>query len=168
MPSSQIVFGVILVIVLVAMAAFFIWRQWRTLASIRAPNILPVEERHYLRNQAWLRLACSALMLLLAGLLAAHFVLEEPASQLVATGEANRAKGETRPLDPSEEQFLSFYLTFWGIILLVVLAIICLAGIDFFIIRRFGMQQYRKIQADRRAMIEGELARLRSQRNGHN
>jgi hypothetical protein len=47
------------------------------------------------------------------------------------------------------------------------LAIIILAALDFFAIRRFGQRQYRKIQAERRAMIEGELTRLRSQRNGH-
>jgi hypothetical protein len=46
--------------------------------------------------------------------------------------------------------------------------VIGLAAADFFAIRRYGRQQYRQIQEGRRAMIEGELARLRSQRNGHN
>jgi hypothetical protein len=33
--------------------------------------------------------------------------------------------------------------------------------------RRYGRRQYRQIQADRRVMIEGVLARIRSQRNGY-
>ena len=80
---------------------------------------------------------------------------------------ANACAGEKRPLDPNEQQFVDFYRNFWAIVLLVLLAIICLAAVDYFAIRRFGKHQYRKIQADRRAMIEGELTRLRSQRNGH-
>jgi hypothetical protein len=52
-------------------------------------------------------------------------------------------------------------------VLILLMSIIFLAAIDFFAIRRFGLRHYRQIQADRRAMIEGELTRIRSQRNGH-
>ena len=68
---------------------------------------------------------------------------------------------------PAEEEFTRIYAIYWGIVLLLLLAIVILAGIDFFAIRRFGLRHYRQIQADRRAMIEGELSRIRSQRNGH-
>ena len=167
METSQVVFGVTLVVVLVAMAGYFAWRQGRTLQSLRDTPDMPAEERRYLRNQAWRRLVCSGLMVVLAILLAAHFSLEGPVNELVAKGEANRAAGEKRPLDANEKQFVDFYRNFWALVLLVLLAIICLAAVDYFAIRRFGKHQYRKIQADRRAMIEGELTRLRSQRNGH-
>ncbi len=99
----------------------------------------------------------------MAGLLAGHFVLEDPARNLIE----NRQLGEKREFNPEEQQFVKLYSTYWLITLLVLLAIIILAGIDFFAIRRYGQRHYRQIQADRRTMIENQLARLRSQRNGH-
>jgi hypothetical protein len=163
----QIIFGISLVIVLVAMAGYFSWRQLQSLSTVRRPNDLSPEDRRYVVRQAWRRLAGSLLMLVLAVLLAVHFFLEGPASQIVAQGEADKAKQVRRPLDLSQLQFLIFYRNFWGTVLLLLLAIIFLAGWDYFAIRRFGLRHYRRIQQDRRTMIENELARLRSQRNGH-
>ena len=50
---------------------------------------------------------------------------------------------------------------------LVLLTLVCLAFFDLFAIRRFGRRHYRQIQDDRRAMIERQVALLRTQRNGH-
>jgi hypothetical protein len=72
------------------------------------------------------------------------------------------------PPTPEQEQFVRLYSLYWIVFLLVLLAVVLLAGVDFFAIRSYGQRQLRRIRADRRAMLEGELARLRSQRNGHN
>ena len=47
------------------------------------------------------------------------------------------------------------------------MAVIFLAALDFWATRRYGLHQHRKIIADRRAMIEREVSRLRQERNGH-
>jgi H+/gluconate symporter-like permease len=165
---GQIVVGILLVAALVVMGSYFAWRQLQLLGTLRRAADLSAEDRSYTVRQAWRRLTGSVLMLVLAMFLAVHFFLEGPASEIVAQGEAAR-KQQIRPqLDPSQLQFLNFYRNFWIIVLLLLLAIILLAGWDYLAIRRFGLRHYRRIQQDRRAMIENELSRLRSQRNGHN
>jgi ABC-type Fe3+ transport system permease subunit len=163
----QIVFGVVIIIVLLAMAIFFAWRQGKTLRGLHYATEQDEDERRYLRRQAWRRLICSALMVVLAVLLAASFFLEDAASKLVREGESNQQQGIKRPLQAEEQRFLNLYQEFWGVACLVLFLIIVIAGIDYMAIRRYGDRQYRQIQADRKAMIESELARLRSQRNGH-
>jgi hypothetical protein len=167
---KQTVFGISLVVVLVAMACYFGWQGLQGLRGLRQSSDLSPEDRRYVRNQAARRLVGSVLMLVLAGLLAAAFVLEGPANMLSEERERQAALngGEKPALDPSQREFWDLYGKHWLIILLVLFAIIVLAGWDYFAIRRFGQRHYRQIQHDRRAMIENELARLRSQRNGHN
>jgi hypothetical protein len=165
--TTQIVFGVALIVVLVGIAGYFAWRQWRTLRSLRGEHNLSPEDFTYTRRQAWRRLLGSLLMVLLAVLLGISFLLEGPANELVRQGEANQAQGVTRQLSPEQAHFFNVYRTFWLIFLLLLLAMIVLAAIDYFAIRRYGQRHYRQIQEDRRAMIEGELTRLRSRRNGH-
>ena len=166
MDGTQIAFGVVLIIALVGLSAFVIYRQVGVLRGLRLQPDLPPDDRKYIHNQAWRRLVCSGLMLALAVMLGASFFLEDPAAALVAEGQANREKGETRPLDPEQKQFFDLYRYFWGGVLLLLMAIIFLAALDFFAIRRFGLRHYRQIQEGRRTMIQNELARIRSQRNG--
>ncbi len=154
----QIVFGVGLVIVLLALAGFFAWRQWETLRRLHLSTDLPADERRYTRNQAWRRLVCCGLMVVMAALLAISFVLEGPASEVVR---------QKQPLNPEQQKFFNFYARYWLVTLLVLMGMIALAAADLFAIRRYGRRQYRQIQEDRRAMIKEELARLRSRRNGH-
>jgi len=165
---TQLIFGVLLVIVLLGMAGYYGWRQVQALRDMRrGGDNLPVEDRRYARNMAWRRLLGSVLMLLFAGLLIGSFTLEEPAKELGEQGEAALANGEE--FVPSQEQsdFRDFYVKYWIVALLVLLAIVTLAALDFFAIRRFGRRHYRQIQEDRRAMIEREVSRLRGQRNGY-
>jgi hypothetical protein len=167
MQTGQIVFAVALVIALVGVAAFFLWRQWRTFRELRAGPELPPEERAYLRNQAWRRLASSVLMLLLAGLLAMHFVLEPATNELLARDQAQVEQGKKPEHTEADRRLINLYGAFWVLVLLVLLAVITLAAFDYFAIHRYARQQYSKIREGRRAMIEEQLARLRSQRNGH-
>jgi hypothetical protein len=164
---TQIFFGVSLVVVLTGAAGYFIWRQIHTLRGLSQPSDLSDEDRRYVYFQVWRRLAGSALMLVLAILLATSFILEEQADKLVEQGQAAKERREAPKLDPSQVQFVNFYGRYWGIFLIIVLALIVLAGWDCLAIRRYGQRHYRQLQEDRKTMIENELARLRSQRNGH-
>ena len=51
-------------------------------------------------------------------------------------------------------------------LLLVLMAILIVAAVDLLATRSYVIRQFRQIQADRRAMIEHQAARLRHQRNG--
>jgi hypothetical protein len=163
--SHQVIFGALLIVILLGISCYFAWRQGRVLASLQSDD-LPAADRIYLRRQAWIRLMCSGLMVVLAIMLATSFFLEEPAGSLVDQGELKREKGEIGPMDPEQRRFFDVYSLFWGFVLLVLLGIIALAAADFFAIRRYGVRQYRQIQQERKAMIENELARIRSQKNG--
>jgi hypothetical protein len=163
---NQIALTSVLIVVLTSLAAFSAWRQWQTLQKLKGETDLSAEDRRFEQQKVRRRLWCAGLMVLLAGLLAVSFVLEEPANQLVAQGEAAHARGHEQPLDPEQQRFLHLYSSFWIITLLVLLGIIVLAGLDLLAIRRYGIRHLRQIQADRRAMIEDQIARARSQRNG--
>jgi hypothetical protein len=165
---NQIVFTSLLIVILLGLAGFSIWRQWQTRQGLHGEINLSLEDRLFVQRQVRRRLACAALMVLLAGLLSLSFVLEGPANQLVDQGEKARARGDEPPeLAPEQERFLHLWSGFWIVALLVLLGIIVLAGLDLRAIRRYGQRHLRQIQADRRAMIEHEIARVRSQRNGH-
>ena len=51
-------------------------------------------------------------------------------------------------------------------ILLLLGGIVTLAGIDFMATRRYALAQLRKIQTDRRAMLERQITRWREERDG--
>jgi hypothetical protein len=167
MEPGQIAFAATLVVMLVGVAGFFLWRQWHTFRRLRTEHDLSFEDRIYLRNQAWRRLVCSVIMLILAGFLIVHFALEPPTNELIARDQAQRDSGKTPEHTEAERQLVHVYGVFWGLFLLGLLSIITLAGFDYFAIRSYARRQYSKIREGRRLMIEEQLARLRSQRNGH-
>jgi hypothetical protein len=159
--QTEIASGALLVAVLLGMAVFFMWRQWRALRADSNEN-QPSEDRRYSRMQAWRRLTCSLLMLVLAGLLVIWLSSYGGAVQDLV----DQGKGENE-LEPGQRRLLGESLTLVNLMLMVLLAIIALAGWDLLAIRRYGRRHLRQIQADRRAMIEDQIARVRSQRNGH-
>jgi hypothetical protein len=167
MEPGQIAFATVLVIVLVGVAVFFLWRQWLTFRQLRYGTDLSPEDRTFLRNQAWRRLVSSMLMLVLAGLLAFHFVLERPINELLARDQAQLEQGKAPEQTDARRQLVNVYGAFWGLFLLALLSVIALAGFDYLAIRNYARRQYAKIREGRRVMIEEQIARLRSQRNGH-
>jgi uncharacterized membrane protein YfcA len=165
--TTQILSTVLLIVVLVGLAGYYAWRQVQTLRGLRHADTLAPEDRSYLRNQAWRRLACSALMVVFAVLLGGSFAIEERAQDLVNVGEEAQARNERPDLDPGQKHFFRFYTLYWVAALLVLLGMMGTALFDILAIRRFGQRHFRKLQADRRAMIERQAARLREGRNGH-
>jgi hypothetical protein len=163
---TQIVFGAALVVVLLFVALLYGVRQIVALRRMRLPEELPPGEWNYQRSQARRRLVMSFLLLVLAVMLAVALIyLENPAEQLKQTLEQ---QGEEKPLDPEQRGFARLYAIFWIIFLLVLMAVVLLAALDFWATRRYGIRLHRKLIADRRDMIEREVSRLRQERNGHN
>jgi hypothetical protein len=138
------------------------------LRELRQDPDLPEEESRYERGLALRRLVSCALLLLLALLLVGALVfLEEPAQRLAEEVKAQRDQGIDKVFAPEEKLFLRIYGWYWIAFLLILLAVVILAAFDLWAVRFYGRQQLGRIQADRRAMIEEELGRIRQERNGH-
>jgi hypothetical protein len=162
--APEILFAAVLIVVLLGLAGYYAWRQVQTLRGLRGQENLPPEDQRYVRNQAWRRLACSGLMVVFAGLLAGWFFLGPIVQSMIDQAE-NTNGGPA--LGAEEKPLARFVTAYWISALLVLLGMVLLALWDMLAIRRFGARQFRKLQADRRAMIERQAARLRHEGNGH-
>lgn len=168
MAWTQIIFGVILVLVLLFVAVLYIVRQIVALRWLRAAEEMALEERAYLHGRARRRLVTSLLLFVLGVMLAGALIyLEAPAQQLADNRDAMRQQGDATPLDEEQRLFARSYLIFWILFLLILMTVIFLAALDYWATRRYALRQHRKIIDDRRAMIEREVSRLRQERNGH-
>jgi uncharacterized membrane protein YjgN (DUF898 family) len=157
---NERVYGTLLVAVLMVLAGFYALRQAAMLRRLRGPHGLSEEEARWRRGQAWRRLFGSALMAALAALLAwAVLVVGERAQSLADQGPV----GDT----PEAHHFVRLYTAVWIVFLILLLVLVILAAVDIWFTRRFSLRQHRKILAERRAMLEREVARLRQERNGH-
>jgi hypothetical protein len=158
----------ILTAALVILAGYYAWKCLRTLYRTGPQFEMLPDDRRFLRQQAWRRLINSGLTLILASLLAAPFLtgLQTRAEQLGDEREQLRNEGRSAPFSPEQREFVRFYAGYWIIFLILLGAILAVAGVDVFATRRFAMTQMRRIQADRRAMLERQLERLREERRG--
>ena len=168
MGWPQIIFGAVLVAALLFLSLYYGWRQVVALRRLRANPDLPAEERRYQHRQAVGRLVNSVLLLVLAALLTGIMAyLETPTQQLVQQHDEAVARGEAPPqLTPEQLRMVRVWGGWWVALLVVLFAVVVLAALDLLAIRRWGLRQFRKLQADRRAMIERQAARLRHGRNG--
>ena len=169
-PHFELLVVCLIVVLLLALSGYFGWRQWQTLRGLRQSSGLSPEDRRYHRFQAWRRLVGCALMVVLAALLAGWYVLgfDSQTAALSLRGKPADPSGVAFQRGAAVQRFVnlaSFYMIFT---LLVLLALVCVGAVDALAIRRFGIRHYRQIQSDRRAMIEEQVAVMRSQRNGHN
>ena len=168
MGWTQILFGAVLVLVLLFTAILYTVRQILALKRLRAAEEMSLEERAYLRSRAWRRLVMSILLFLLGVMLASALIyLEAPAQQLADERAAKQQQDDSTPLNPEQRGFARFYLGFWIVFLLILMAVVFLSAWDYWATRRYALRQHRKISDDRRAMIEREIARVRQQRNGY-
>jgi hypothetical protein len=158
--QAELIYAVVIVVVLLGLSGYFFWRQWLTLHNLPKLVELSPEEKRYRRSQAYRRITNSLFMVILAGLLISSYGLgQEKKARELATGIPQK--------DPEQQQFLTQYTTFWIVFALVLLCIIFLAFWDILAINRFARNQYRRLFAERREMIERQVAKLRRERNGY-
>ncbi len=168
--SDQNLFGAALVAALAGLAGYYAWRQVAALRRLRAAGDTPDSERRFVLRQIVRRLVGSGLLAVLAVMLGgALLYLEPPARDLIDQIDAHEhlAAGEKPELTPEQKEFRRRYTLYWIALLLVLLAVVGVVAVDMFATRWYGFREFRKIQADRRAMIERQVARLRQERNGH-
>lgn len=165
--SLEIIFAAVIVLLLLGLAGYFGWRQWLMLRDLRRQTDLALEDRLYYFRQAWRRLACCALMILLASMLAGWYLsgMEQRAREMEErTRIATELDAEGQDAERRSKDMFRLY---WIVLLVVLLFVLVLAALDVLAIRRFGLRHYRQIRSDRREMLEKEASILRSQRNGH-
>lgn len=159
-----------IVILLVYLAAYFARRQWQTLRTLRTDTEQSPEDRAYHLAQAWRRLIGCALMVAFAGMLAGWygFGLSRQAEELRQEGQdAVAIQGEPGgEFTPEQRRVYRLVTAYWIIAILLLMAMVALACSDIWAIRRYGMRHLRRIQSDRKAAIEKEIAAYRSRRNG--
>jgi cytochrome bd-type quinol oxidase subunit 2 len=154
---------------LLVLAWYFGRQQLLSLRQLRTDAAVSPEDRRYARNQAWLRLGCCGLMLVLAGLVAGAYAsgMEHRATELGRAIQAQRDRGEEVQLTPEQQAFRRLWASYWIAVLLLLLVILILAGIDIVGIWRYRRRHLREIAAERREVIQEQVAILRSRRNGH-
>ena len=165
-PAELAYFGAVVVPVLVGIAVFFGWRQLSLLRSLRTRTDLGPEDRAYLHAQGWRRLVCSALLLVLAALLAGSFLLEGRREQVHEERVAQTAHDRSAPIQPEHRAFLQAFTAYWIVMLLVLMVLLALAFADVRAIARFGERHRRQLREDLQATLASEIARLRKQGNG--
>ena len=165
MNPFELASGIALVAILLGLAGFFAWRQFRTLRLVKNDPSLSPEDRHYLLGQVKRRLLSSFLMVIFAGFLVGSYFLDADFRRL--HGELDQP-----PAWPEDEaaskDFLRFFTWYWISALMVLLAIVLLAAVDFASTARFGARHQRQLLDDHRAMLQSEAERLRRQRDEMN
>ena len=164
MGWSQIVFGSVLVVVLLLLSSYYGWCQFVVLRRLRDIT-LPGDEARYEKRKAYRRLVSCGLTLLLGLMLAGVLLWLEPTAQQIAD-ELEGYTAETVPeLPPEQKQIVRLWVSSWIVLLVLLLVVVGLAAIDLWSTRRHALQQFRKLQADRRAMIQRQTMRLREERD---
>ena len=132
-------------------ALVFGWRQFRQVRRSRyAP---PSEEQQFLMQTARRRLIISAML----GVLAIAFA----GIYLSGLDALIGVRGNDQP--PVAPEVGRLFLWAWIGILFILLCIVIGVGIDLWHIRRHWRQSLQRIQADRREMLDHQLARLRAE-----
>lgn len=160
MSILEIIVGALLIAALLALAAYYALRQKVTLRRIRNETDLTPEDRVYLRGQVRRRLICSLLMVVLAAMLVGWFFVEE-----VEPTALQKAQGNVE-LNPEQKESVRFFTLYVILIFIVFFAILFMAGFDVIATAKFGLRYHRRLEADRRTVLEKEAALLRKNRNG--
>lgn len=161
MGWSQIVFGSVLVGVLLLLSGYYGRRQFVALRRLRNET-LPGEEARHERAKAVRRLVSCGLLLVLGLLLAGALMWPEPALQSIL----DQYQGVADPeYTDAEKQTIRLWGGAWIAILVLLLIVVGLAAADLWSTRGHALRQFRKLQADRRAMIQRQTGRLREERD---
>jgi hypothetical protein len=167
--SSEFVIAVVIVTVLIGLAAFFGWQQWQAMRRLKQAGNLHPEDRRYQRMHAGRVFVCCVLMIMVAGMVGGWYVfgLEGNARELGQQAAVHQPDDPDHPLDANQQRSLTFFTFYWILAILLLLAMVYVAFMDLWAVRRFGLRQIRQLQADRRAMLERQIALMRTERNGH-
>lgn len=161
MHWTQIVFGAVLVAFIGGAAGVFGWLQVRALRRLKG-STLPEEEQRFERTQARRRLWGCGLLALIASLLALQLLLWETPAQAMADQEF--AKKDAPGFTEEQKAFLRLWGGAWVALGAALVALLFLAALDRYSTRTHALKQLKRLQADRRAMVARQAARMRESR----
>jgi len=166
--SFEFILATVIVTVLIGLAVFFGWQQWQAMRRLRQAENLHPEDRRYQRMHAGRVFVCCVLMVMVAGMVGGWYVLGlEGSARELGQQAAVQPEDSDHPLDANQQRSLTFFTFYWILAILLLLAMVYVAFMDLWAVRRFGLRQIRQLQADRRAMLERQIALMRTERNGH-
>src|SRR5579871_1746206 len=147
---------------LVALGLGAAHRQRGALRRLRAERYLPSDDRTYLRGQVRRRLAASAVLVVVGGMIAGYY-LSGMDARVDEIGNREKRAAENPPVEPppideGDKQFTKFVAGYWIAILLLVFVAVCLAVLDFWATRKYWMAQYRRIKQDHDTKLRRDLA----------
>jgi cell division protein FtsB len=162
---AALTFGFALAALLIGIAIYFGLQQRKTLALLRHDIEMPRADRVYLHRQVVRRLINSVLLVVLALLLIGGLFLQ-PSLQDLNPGEPVAEPGAKLPANARDS--LNLLSAYWIGFLLVFLAMMVMAVLDLVSTARYGAQQRRQLEDDRRDALAAEVERLRRDRHGLN
>jgi hypothetical protein len=169
--SSEQLLAVVIVTVLVGLAGYFGWQQVRAIKRLRQTENLHPEDRRYHRLHAGRVFICCVLMIMVAGMVGGWYILGfEGSARDLGQQATDQPANSDHLLDAAQKRSLTFFTVYWVLAILLLLAMVYVAFLDLWAVRRFGLRHMRQLQADRRAMLERQIALLRAERaesNGH-
>jgi hypothetical protein len=143
--------GILIAGVLLALAAYFGWRQWVTWRAVRFDATLPADQRRFLLQQFQRRLLGSILLVLLAGMMIGALFLDFDALQTPA---------EDVPLierEAAAKKTARILGSYTIAMLLLVLVMLVLAIVDFWATARFSFQQQKRLVREHHEKLEADL-----------
>ena len=155
-----------LVTVLLLLAGYYALIQVRTLRRTTAYHEMLPDDRSFLRRQAWRRLVGSGLMVVLASMMVAAYATNMQARAEDLGNRHVKERAEGQEMSEDDKQFAREWGWYWLAFMLILGGIVAVAGVDLFATRRYGVRKLRRIQSDRRAMLQRQLERYRQERGG--
>jgi len=159
---AEIAFGICLVAILLALAGYYGWRQRGVARGLKAVD--DADTRLYLRRQIRRRLICSALLVVLAGMLVGWWFLEARMRSNIADASpptTSPKSAEPPQVFAARQLAAEVFVYYWGLFLVLLSGVFVLATLDMVANARFGFRQQRKIDVARELMMAQEAARLR-------
>jgi hypothetical protein len=147
-----------------ASAAF----QVRGMRRLAARTHVPSDEFAYLRNRHRRRLLASAMMVVIAGLIAGAY-LSGMENRADALGEhdpnAPRDEAGKRVIQPDERLFVRAWGTYWVLAIVLVFAWIGIAVLDARASLRYWMGVYQQMKEDHQTKLRRDLAVFQQQKH---
>ena len=143
---------------LVAIAAVSLRYQVRTWRRLRSSEVIPSDDRKYLRGVCQRRTINGVLLLVLAGMLAGAYLSG-------GQQELNRIAG--LPLEDrtaEDRDFTKSWAIYWIVFLVLLFAVIVIAVADYTATSLYARQQLRRIRNEQRTLLERDLAVYRQQK----
>lgn len=160
------VLGLIFAALLAALGVGTGLRQVNTLKRVRTEPYMPPEDRTYFRRQAVRRLAVSAMLLVVGGMIAFYF-LSGMDARMDAIPERNKPGGLAAADDPqagADKEFTKLVGTYWIVVILLLGVVVGIALIDFYATRKYWMARYKEIKEDHETKLKRDLAVYRQQK----